>query len=126
MPKVWVEVEVEKQRPGAESHKLVGGVDIQEARKAVHRLYTVVMHDAYGPAGDLSRYVGFGGQVEENSMYTEGDEEAPFMTEAYLYSLLGKEEARTVLAIGGRLRKALGMDSWATDKEKAAYGEGEE
>jgi hypothetical protein len=40
--------------------------------------------------------------------YAPGDEEAPFFSEAFLYCLLGKEEARTVLAIVNRVLQALG------------------
>ena len=36
-------------------------------------------------------------------MYDEGDERAPFFTEAFLYNLLGKDEARSVLGIINRL-----------------------
>lgn len=32
-------------------------------------------------------------------MYQEGDEFRPFFTEAFLYNLLGKDEARSVLGI---------------------------
>lgn len=32
-------------------------------------------------------------------MYSEGDECRPFFTEAFLYNLLGKDEARSVLGI---------------------------
>lgn len=32
-------------------------------------------------------------------MYEEGDELRPFFTEAFLYNLLGKDEARSVLGI---------------------------
>lgn len=41
----------------------------------------------------------------------KGDEEAPFFSEAYLYNLLGKEEARTLLALVRRVGEALGL-SW--------------
>jgi hypothetical protein len=35
---------------------------------------------------------------EKNPYYDKGDEDAPFFSEAYLYNLLGKEDARTLLA----------------------------
>jgi hypothetical protein len=39
------------------------------------------------------------GHLDKNSeYYEEGDDEAPFFSEAYLYNLLEKEDARTVLA----------------------------
>ena len=36
---------------------------------------------------------------ERYGMYDEGDELRPFFTEAFLYNLLGKDEARSVLGI---------------------------
>lgn len=42
-------------------------------------------------------------------MYAEGDENAPFFSEAFLYNLLGKDEARSVLAIVRRLSKLAGV-----------------
>ncbi len=41
--------------------------------------------------------------------YEEGDGEAPFFSEAYLYNLVGKEDARTILGRLNRLGEALGM-----------------
>lgn len=38
----------------------------------------------------------------ENDYYQNGDEDAPFWSESFLYPLLGKEDARSVLA---RLRR---------------------
>jgi hypothetical protein len=35
---------------------------------------------------------------QKNDYYTKGDEEAPFWSESFLYPLLGKEDARTLLA----------------------------
>jgi hypothetical protein len=40
---------------------------------------------------------------ERFGMYDEGDEFRPFFTEAFLYCLLGKDEARSVLGIMRRL-----------------------
>lgn len=40
------------------------------------------------------------GEIEldtESDMYEEGDEFAPFFTEAFLYNLVGKEAARSIL-----------------------------
>lgn len=39
----------------------------------------------------------------------KGDEDVPFFTEAYLYTLLGKDHARSILAMMDRLREALGL-----------------
>jgi len=43
----------------------------------------------------------------ESGHYEPGDEHAPFFTEAYLYNLIGKKAARSVLARWNRLRQAL-------------------
>ena len=41
---------------------------------------------------------------KESVYYEEGDENAPFFSEAFLYSLLGKDDARTLSAL---IEKAL-------------------
>lgn len=46
--------------------------------------------------------------VLESDYFEEGDEEAPFFTETYLYNLFGKEAARTILAAVRNLGRALG------------------
>ncbi len=43
-------------------------------------------------------------------MYDEGDEAMPFFSEAFLYNLLGKDEARSVLGIVRRLSKLAGVE----------------
>lgn len=43
-------------------------------------------------------------------MYGEGDEAAPFFSEAFLYNLLGKEDARSVLSIIRRLCALAGVE----------------
>lgn len=45
-------------------------------------------------------------KFKKSSRYEEGNEYAPFFTEAYLYNLLGKSDARTLLSL---LKKALGI-----------------
>jgi hypothetical protein len=42
---------------------------------------------------------------QKNEMYEKGDENAPFFTEAYLYNLLGKEDARRLLALAKELEE---------------------
>jgi hypothetical protein len=42
--------------------------------------------------------------------FQEGDDKQPFFSEAYLYNLLGKEDARTLLALMRRLCKAFEYD----------------
>lgn len=46
---------------------------------------------------------------ERYGMYSEGDEFAPLFSEAFLYNLLGKDDARSVLAIIRRLFVAAGV-----------------
>ncbi len=41
--------------------------------------------------------------------YENGDESAPFFSEAYLYNLIGKEEARTLLALMCPIWKKAGI-----------------
>lgn len=48
--------------------------------------------------------------LERYGMYAEGDEKAPFFTEAFLYNLLGKDEARSVLGIVRRLSVLAGVE----------------
>ena len=45
-------------------------------------------------------------QFKESLYYEKGDENAPFFSEAFLYNLLGKEDARTLLYL---LREAFGI-----------------
>lgn len=45
-------------------------------------------------------------QFKKNPHYEEGDEKAPFFSEAFLYILLGKEDARTLLSL---MKRALGI-----------------
>lgn len=41
--------------------------------------------------------------------YQPEDEDAPFFTEGWLYPMLGKEDARTVLAVVRGVQRALGL-----------------
>jgi hypothetical protein len=52
--------------------------------------------------------------------YSKGDEDAPFYSEAFLYPLLGKEEARTVLYHFHYLIKACGFDPQQLQEEADA------
>lgn len=68
----------------------------KRVKAAIKELYKVVLYDA--PPLDKT-----------DAMYEEGDENAPFFTEAYLYNLLGKEEARTVLAMLHKVEEPLNL-----------------
>jgi len=45
-------------------------------------------------------------EFKKSEGYEEGDEQAPFFSEAFLYNLLGKEDARTLLSL---MKRALGI-----------------
>lgn len=47
--------------------------------------------------------------VNGKGMYAEGDDETPFFSEAYLYNLLGKEDARTLLCLIERAFASIGI-----------------
>jgi hypothetical protein len=59
---------------------------------------------------DLIDWVPEANHIAECEHYEEGDEEAPFLTERYLYNLLGKEDARSLLGRVRRLGHVLGFD----------------
>lgn len=45
------------------------------------------------------------------------DEDIPFLSEAYLYALLGKEDARTLMAMINNLMRAVGLEPYDIEKE---------
>lgn len=47
--------------------------------------------------------------MKDSGYYAEGDEEASFFSEAFLYNLVGKEDARTVLALISNLCESMGL-----------------
>jgi hypothetical protein len=49
-----------------------------------------------------------GDDFKKSGHYSKGDEDAPFLSEAFLYNLLGKSDARSLL---GMLDRALGFRS---------------
>ena len=62
---------------------------------------------------DMLLFVPEGGFPMEEGVYGESREEladAPFFSEAYLYALMGKDQARTVLSFIGALCRALGYE----------------
>lgn len=48
--------------------------------------------------------------TKRNDMYSPGDEDAPFLSEGFLYPLLGKGDARNVLHYIKQLQAALGVE----------------
>lgn len=55
--------------------------------------------------------------LQESDYYSEGDEDAPFFSESFLYNLLGKEDARTLRGTLHSLQKAIGLDQDVLDEE---------
>ena len=47
----------------------------------------------------------------DDEMYEEGDESTPLMSEALLYNLVGKEDARSILVRWKLIREAANEDS---------------
>lgn len=54
-------------------------------------------------------------EAKKNGMYSKGDEEAPFVSEAFLYSLLGKEDARTFMSLINNVLRCAGVDPHSSD-----------
>lgn len=54
---------------------------------------------------------------KKSDYYEKGDEEAPFYSEAILYNLIGKEDARTVLAYLHSLMRFNGLDPLKVERE---------
>lgn len=71
---------------------------LKQARMALAKLYR------------FSLECGFPRGVKLVYPATKEDAEAPFFSEAYLYPLFGKEDARTVLAFLSGLRRVLSVD----------------
>lgn len=55
-------------------------------------------------------YTPAGFNKKKSEGYEKGDEDAPFFSEAYLYNLLGKDNARTVLAALRNFITAMGIE----------------
>lgn len=54
---------------------------------------------------------------KSSGYYSKGDEESPFYSEAYLYNLLGKDDARTVLGYLHQLMEISGLDPLQVERE---------
>ena len=52
-----------------------------------------------------------------DEMYEAGDENAPFFSEAYLYNLLGKDNARSILSCVSRICEACGYQMYILQHE---------
>lgn len=73
------------------------GKDLSAVHKALKNLYDLKL-DGPPPRG-----------FKSSEYYSTGDENTPFFSEAYLYSLLGKDQARTVLSYVRSVAKAVGF-----------------
>jgi hypothetical protein len=73
------------------------GKDLSAAHKALKSLYDLKL-DGPPPRG-----------FKSSEYYSNGDEDTPFFSEPYLYSLLGKDQARTVLSYVRSVAKAVGF-----------------
>jgi len=71
----------------------------ESLRDALAHLYEFKLE--YTPAGFSKK---------KKDGYEEGDEDAPFFSASYLYNLLGKDNARTVLAALRRFITAMGIE----------------
>jgi len=79
---------------------------------AVRRLMTHV------PDVNLKAHSKVNGHSKQYPMFEPGDETAPFLTEAHLYNMYGKDEARTIHALIRNLIRAAGyQDEWAIPQE---------
>lgn len=77
-------------------------------RCSVDLLTAIVDLYTWGPERGMPDYMIREGK--RTKMYAKGDEDAPFMTEAFLYTALGKEDARTLLALVNTVIAACGLD----------------
>lgn len=74
----------------------------QEREELAERIRTFTLE---GKTYWRDRFIEF-----DDGMYSEGDEAAPFFSEAFLYNLLGKDEARSVLGIIRHLSALAGVE----------------
>lgn len=77
-------------------------------RCSVDLLTAIVDLYTWGPERGMPDYMIREGK--RTRMFSAGDEDVSFMTEAFLYTALGKEDARTLLALVGAVVAACGLD----------------
>lgn len=84
-------------------------VDEQEAERLAERLAEFTLE---GATAWRNRFIAWDTDektLKRYGMYDEGDEYAPFFSEAFLYNLIGKDEARSVLGIVRGLAELAGV-----------------
>lgn len=87
---------------------------LAEIEKIVQEEMASKNNDLYRACKKLAEYTV--GRLPESCMneedgYEEGDEDAPFFSECYLYNLLGKDDARTLLALMRPIWEAAGIET---------------
>nr|WP_276978450.1 hypothetical protein [Ferrimicrobium acidiphilum] len=58
-------------------------------------------------------------RVTGGAYYEESDEKAPLLSEAFLYNLLGKEDARTFMALLRSAFESVGVDPRRAENSRA-------
>jgi hypothetical protein len=57
--------------------------------------------------------------AKKAGFYDEGDEDVPLVSEAFLYPLLGKDDARTFMALINQVLRCAGVDPHSADLDRA-------
>jgi hypothetical protein len=57
--------------------------------------------------------------AKKTGFYDEGDEDVPLVSEAFLYPLLGKDDARTFMALLNHVLRCAGVDPHSEDINQA-------
>lgn len=86
---------------------------------SIDRLLTSKSITEPGNIRNIAKWVGC--SAEELADATRGDDDAPFVSEAFLYTLLGKDAARSVRSYVADIAKALGMDEYQMMTTKSPW-----
>jgi len=96
-----------------------------ESMTAIHRP-TVVgiksIEDKPGLVKAIKRFIKFQMEckpefIDQHYGYAKGDEEQPFMSESFLYTLIGKMDARTIRGRMDDICKEAGVEFWELEQE---------
>ena len=83
----------------------------KDLKKAVIDLLTFTPH--YGMPDFLKK------ASKKAGFYDEGDDEVPLICETFLYPLLGKDDARTFMALLNHVLRIVGMDPNSVEIDRA-------
>lgn len=83
----------------------------KDLKKAVIDLLTFTPH--WGMPAFLKR------ESKKAGFYDKGDEEVPVICETFLYPLLGKDDARTFMALLNHVLRIVGMDPNSVEIDRA-------